>query len=370
MATARVLQKRLATTTRKTYASGIKAWTDFCDHITGEDPVFHELQRAGTEDDVYAVARVIEPRLLRFATFLFAKELSFSTVSGYLSAVKAAQFDWVGVPVTAVEQAMFKLPMLMKAIKRQRPPLIRQRAPVTVEMLLVVADDVHNQRGRFTLDILAALATAFQALLRVSEYTAPLANGLSRLLWNQVVFFEGESKVNMQKLGTASVSRVEINLGSTKADQLARNAPVAIPWANSPISACDLLVRLVKSKKRWQLAPLQPVFMFNGHAMIPSNITKAIKVLISTYFKALEPAQYSTHSLRIGGMVALQAAGASQLQAMTLGRWNSDCYRVYQRQNRKEAEGLLSKMLRTQAVVVTAANGHVEFAQDFEHDFE
>ena len=369
MATARILQERLKETTRKTYASGVLAWVAFCTDITNEDPVFRELRYAQAGGGSGAAAHAIEHKLMRFATFLFQRGLSFSTVSGYLSAVKAAQFDWTGVPVTAVEQAMFKLPMLLQAIKRRRPPVVRQRAPITTEMLQVVATDVNRHGGRFTLDTLAAKATAFQALLRVSEYTAPKANAPSRLQWKQVSFFEGEHEVNRRSLAAARVSRVEIDLGATKADQQAKNAPVVLPWADSPISACGLLVRLAASRAAVQLGPGQPVFMFGGHAMIPSNVTKAIKVLLSCSFKALDASLYSSHSLRIGGLVALQAAGASQMQAMTLGRWNSDCYRVYQRQNRREAEALLGKMLRTRAVTYTTP-AHVEFAQDFDHDFD
>ena len=44
-----------------------------------------------------------------------------------------------------------------------------------------------------------------------------------------------------------------------------------------------------------------------------------------------DPTQFGTHSLRIGGATALFAAGADETVIRTMGRWSSDCYRLYVR---------------------------------------
>ena len=44
-----------------------------------------------------------------------------------------------------------------------------------------------------------------------------------------------------------------------------------------------------------------------------------------------DPLQFGAHSLRIGGATALFAAGADPLHIRTMGRWSSDCYRLYVR---------------------------------------
>ena len=44
-----------------------------------------------------------------------------------------------------------------------------------------------------------------------------------------------------------------------------------------------------------------------------------------------QPAQFGTHSYRIGGATALFAAGADPTIIRTMGRWSSDCYRLYVR---------------------------------------
>ena len=44
-----------------------------------------------------------------------------------------------------------------------------------------------------------------------------------------------------------------------------------------------------------------------------------------------QPSQFGTHSYRIGGATALFAAGADPTIIRTMGRWSSDCYRLYVR---------------------------------------
>ena len=43
------------------------------------------------------------------------------------------------------------------------------------------------------------------------------------------------------------------------------------------------------------------------------------------------PSEFGLHSLRIGGATALFAAGATPIVIRTMGRWSSDCYRLYVR---------------------------------------
>ena len=44
-----------------------------------------------------------------------------------------------------------------------------------------------------------------------------------------------------------------------------------------------------------------------------------------------DPAQFGTHSYRIGGATALFAAGANETIIRTMGRWSSDLHRLYVR---------------------------------------
>ena len=64
-------------------------------------------------------------------------------------------------------------------------------------------------------------------------------------------------------------------------------------------------------------------------AMSTRQLDVITKMLVSSIGE--NTAQFGTHSYRIGGATALFAAGADQTVIRTMGRWSSDCYRLYVR---------------------------------------
>ena len=67
----------------------------------------------------------------------------------------------------------------------------------------------------------------------------------------------------------------------------------------------------------------------NGSPFKYEYVNKLVKLLMRTIGE--DEDAFSTHSLRIGGATALFAAGASPTVIRTMGRWSSDCYRLYVR---------------------------------------
>ena len=59
------------------------------------------------------------------------------------------------------------------------------------------------------------------------------------------------------------------------------------------------------------------------------TINSCIKSLMESVGE--NPAEFSTHSMRIGGATALFAAGANETVIRTMGRWSSDMHRLYVR---------------------------------------
>ena len=61
--------------------------------------------------------------------------------------------------------------------------------------------------------------------------------------------------------------------------------------------------------------------------------TGSLRRLLQSLMLAVgeEPKHFGLHSLRIGGATALFAAGATPTVIRTMGRWSSDCYRLYVR---------------------------------------
>ena len=60
-----------------------------------------------------------------------------------------------------------------------------------------------------------------------------------------------------------------------------------------------------------------------------AKVRSTIKALMLSVGES--PEQFGAHSLRIGGATALFADGAGEQVIRTMGRWSSDCYRLYVR---------------------------------------
>ena len=67
----------------------------------------------------------------------------------------------------------------------------------------------------------------------------------------------------------------------------------------------------------------------NGGAFTTDDIRAIVRQVCVAIGE--DPTQFGAHSLRIGGATALFAAGADPLHIRTMGRWSSDCYRLYVR---------------------------------------
>ena len=58
-----------------------------------------------------------------------------------------------------------------------------------------------------------------------------------------------------------------------------------------------------------------------------------------------DPTFYNTHSLRIGGAIALMELGASELEVKLMGRWSSEeCARLYSQLTSSRCRSLYERM--------------------------
>ena len=77
-----------------------------------------------------------------------------------------------------------------------------------------------------------------------------------------------------------------------------------------------------------------PLFRsFDEHGRAAPLSTKLVREWTRSLMLSIgeDPSQFGSHSYRIGGATALFAAGADPLIIRTMGRWSSDCYRLYVR---------------------------------------
>ena len=101
-------------------------------------------------------------------------------------------------------------------------------------------------------------------------------------------------------------------------------------------------LRLPSQALRSALSSARPAVGYRGRAASTPMFRKAdgtafttdeIRAIVRQLCLAIgeDPLLFGAHSLRIGGATALFAAGAEPIHIRTMGRWSSDCYRLYVR---------------------------------------
>ena len=65
----------------------------------------------------------------------------------------------------------------------------------------------------------------------------------------------------------------------------------------------------------------------NGSAVSYTDLHKSISRL--TTIVGLDPTNYNTHSLRIGGATSMAILGFNESAIKELGRWKSSCFKLY-----------------------------------------
>ena len=127
---------------------------------------------------------------------------------------------------------------------------------------------------------------------------------------------------------------VAVVLKDTKTDSyLTENPEIFLPMdAEAPLNACALLRTYFLSSKvdksKWGETPLFCL----PHSYLPlqgSSVHSMVQQAMGMIGE--NPAEYGTHSLRSGGTTALADAGCPEVVLKTLGRWSSECYRIYAR---------------------------------------
>ena len=80
-----------------------------------------------------------------------------------------------------------------------------------------------------------------------------------------------------------------------------------------------------------------------GQGLGNGHVVQMLKALARDM--GFNPADYSTHSIRIGGTTTLLNSGAPSLVIKLLGRWLSDCYQSYPVLLAKGSQGISKLML-------------------------
>jgi integrase len=263
-----------------------------------------------------------------FLTFLVVREhLAPTTASTYLGYVKTHFAVQFGVSLgrakgvdSRVRRCKVGLAKLSGHVVSRKKAILTHQVVGIVSAIRQSLGDTPDQRC-----LTAALQLGFQGLCRKSEYSVtknkPFAVDTSLTL-GDVHFRPSREHPEV----------AVIVLKKTKTDRFNKEQPeLILPMdPTAPVNACralkDMLDNTPVPPEDWASTPL---FVWKGKPLHGDVVHQTVQACMGAL--GLRPADFGSHSLRAGGATALADAGCPEVVLKALGRWSSECYRLYVR---------------------------------------
>ena len=286
-----------AVNTRRTYASQLKRYLDFC-----------------TETNVLPVP-ISQQDLACYVVFL-AEKLQFSSVKQYLNVVRILHEEaGFGNPL---KDSWF-LSSLLTGVRRTIGDTCKPKLPITADILKKIfflldftcAEDI---------SFWASSLVAFFSFLRKSHLFPSKAEGSSRgILLREHVSFFGD--------------HVELCITDAKTIQFRERVHIVPIPRIEQCPLCPAQALLMVYQLLPEAPPSCPLFSFPGAAGVRRCLTYSkfltkLKGFLATL--GFNPAGYSGHSFRRGGAsLALNSCHVPVELIKLQGDWRSDCYQRY-----------------------------------------
>ena len=300
--------------------TGVRAWKDFCFR--------HDVSPTMWLDPNAPLSQKLKVELfcMRFlCSIVEERGIAVDTASGYFGHVQGWAAKRTGIKLCGGLK-LSRLPAMLKGLKRIvgqpakkiRRGIAAQKLSKAMDMLLDPNDPLHA-------NIRAAIAVAFQGLLRSAEYcsnkraskekllkTLPTRSDLKALDDTKMVMMMCPCK-NMAHLGGKTV-------------------PLVIGAGGTIIDAVKEVTNLLNVDKVPKALDADTPLFRDPRTGMPLTYETMLDIIKKLMIAVGEdPDEFGTHSLRIGGATALYAQGATPMVIRTMGRWSSDCYRLYVR---------------------------------------
>ena len=250
-------------------------------------------------------------QVLLFISFLLARKYAPTTVISYVSAISYAhKMSGITDPCS-----VFAVQKVLAAATRIGPS-VDYRLPITLNILSNLTKSVdHTTVNPYLRSLFKAMyLVSFFALMRVGEVTTN-STGFIALYSDQIQFYPTHVVLTIRHF-KHNISGQPVQLVMTK-----QNNP-----AICPVSALIDYFHL----RGTQLGPLfcfpdlKPIGRYFFIKNLKSNLS----------FCGLNTSLYQSHSFRIGGASFFASLGFSDEQIRLLGRWKSNAFRVYIREQR------------------------------------
>ena len=302
--------------------TGVRAWKAFCKDVG------MACMRPLDPNAPLAVKLREEHRCMQFVCELVEERgVGPTTAANYFSQVQGWQLRTCGVKLCGGLK-LGRLPAMLKGLRRivgETPRAVRRGiAPSALQRAMDLCLDANDPLHA---NIRAALTCALQGLLRSAEYcdNGKTKGGLQKLL-KKLPTRDDIQQLDEEKLVfmTCPCKNMRHLNGKT--------GPVVIGAGGSQIDACAEVKNLLQVDPTPN-GEADETPLFRDPATNMPLTYSHMQALIKQMMHAIgeDSDEFGTHSLRIGGATALFAQGATPMVIRTMGRWSSDCYRLYVR---------------------------------------
>ena len=300
-------------------STGVRHWRAFCElegtphdrPIDPSSPLWVKL-----EEELLA---------MQFCCALVTdRGVQASTAACYFGQVQGWHAKEHGIKLAAGIK-LARLPAMLKGMRRILGESGRAiRRGIAPQALRAAMDLVLDPCVPAHANIRAALAVALQGLLRSAEYAC-----------DSGVKFQSSKHLTRGDIAECSADRLVLMMLPCKNMRhlTGKTCPLVIGAGGEYVDAVhEVRNMLAVDPVDRSLASVTPLFRdpVSNEPLRTNHLRDLIRRLMGAVGEP-DPSQFGTHSLRIGGATALFAAGADETVIRTMGRWSSDCYRLYVR---------------------------------------
>lgn len=204
--------------------------------------------------------------------------------------------------------------VIRQALKGWKRELVRpdSRRPISYSLLgQLLEATIHLCSSHYEAVLFkASFCLAFFGALRVSELVPPARSRPGGLLFEDVVIANNSLRIRISR---------------SKTDVLGRGAWVPLRRVQGPVCPVGVISQflVIRSPGR--------------HFLVHEDSSPLSRYQFSSVFKrclshiGVSPAEYGTHSFRIGAATEAARAGLDNTEVQRIGRWRSSCFASYVR---------------------------------------
>ena len=246
-----------------------------------------------------------------FISYLRAKQLAASTIRCYISAISYVhKMKDLHDPTKA-----FLIQKLLTAAGKNKSP--DSRLPITKPVLIQIVRSLEHTNSSAAQRILfrAMFLLAFYGFFRVGELATKGPDSIRSVIQlKDIRFLKTDGSIRALKI---TICHFKHN---------STNRPVDIVIDNDCKSPfCPVQAVLEYCKQR--LLEPGPLFQLHNHAVSVHQFNAQLKACLA--FCSLDSTRYKSHSFRIGAACHAAEKGFSDSQIRALGRWKSDAFKLY-----------------------------------------